>query len=422
MYVAARKDPNPAALFIILFMAVPNASISLSGLPFEIFPLNHRRILEISFLGPILFIHTTKRGSGQKVHFDLMFYLLLAFATLTLILDSEYNSPTHNLRLLIVAFLDTFFIYYIFSNLRSKPEIIQDCMSMWVLVAVLLSAVAIFEASKGWLLYSGVNYRWGDENKFAFLMRANSLRAQASAGHSLTLGIWLSVAWAFFLLLQRGREEKLLRNSIALLLLGGLWACAARGAWLATIGSTLAYLLLNPAGFAKGVRNVIIFLLIIIGILASPLGQAITNYLPFVGNIDSGNIDYRVRLFEVCLELIKNKPFFGDHFAANQMESLRQGQGIIDFVNGYLQVAVFYGLITLVLFLALLVVGINRSVTVWRKVRFTDPKFAWVGASLVASMIGSMLFIATAGIDPMTYMLAGMMSSYWWMSRNPEPF
>ena len=120
------------------------------------------------------------------------------------------------------------------------------------------------------------------------------------------------------------------------------------------------------------------------------------------------------------MDLITANPFFGNPFAANQMESLRQGQGIIDLVNGYLQVAVFHGVIALGLFLALVLFAVGRTVVAWQTVRLKDPEHGYVGAALVGAMLGNMLFIATAGIDPETYMLAGMMSCYWWMCRKPK--
>ena len=104
----------------------------------------------------------------------------------------------------------------------------------------------------------------------------------------------------------------------------------------------------------------------------------------------------------------------------SEMEELRQGQGIIDIVNGYLQIAVFHGLIALALFVALLALGLRRAVVVWQEVRFNDPDLAFVGASLVAAMIGTVIFIATAGIDPMTFMLAGMLSSYWFLRKDEK--
>ena len=420
VYRAARLDPNPAALFILIFFAVPNAQVSIPGLPFEIFPIGHRRMLALAFIIPIISAKVPL-GQGRRKIFDLTFITLLAFVSLNFVLDAPYRSQTHNLRELILIFLDTVFIYFIFSSLFGKSERILDCFSMWVLVAILLSVVAIFEYLKGWLLYTGINARWGDENIFSFLMRAGSLRAQASTGHSLGLGLWLAIAWPFFLVIQRNQERFNLKLFIfgALIILG-LWSSGSRGPWLAALIATFVYFGMNPGGASRGVRDLIKMVILLGVIFISPIGQKIIPYLPFVGTIDSDNVDYRVRLFEVCINLINSNPFFGDPFAANQMESLRQGQGIIDLVNGYLLIAVFHGLIALGLFLALLLVGMWRTVVVWQKVRTKDPESGYIGAALAGAMIGNMLFIATAGIDPETYILAGMMSVYWWKYREEK--
>jgi len=419
IYRAAKLDPNPAALFILLFFAVPDARVSVPGLPFEIFPIGHHRILALAFLVHI-FPTKLSLGSERRKTFDVMFLLLLAFVILTFGLDASYRSNTHNFRELILSFLDIVFVYFLFSSLCGKLERILDCFSMWVLVAILLSVVAIFESAKGWLLYTGINIRWGDENVFAFLLRAGSLRAQASTGHSLALGLWLAIALPLFMVIQRNQVKFGLKFIFGAPMVMGLWSAGGRGPWLAALISVFVYFWMNPAGATRGVRDLIKIFIILGVILASPLGQIIIPYLPFVGTIDSGNVDYRVRLFEVCMGLVNSNPFFGNPFAASQMESLRQGQGIIDLVNGYLRVAVFHGLIALGLFLSLLLLGLGKTVVAWRKFRLRDPEQAYVGAALAGAMLGDMVFIATAGVGPETYMLAGMMSGYWWMYRKPK--
>ena len=420
VFRAARLDTNPAALFVLLFFSVPNASVTMSVFGLDIFPMSHQRLLVLAFLIPILSVADKSRLAGEKGGIDLMGWLLISFILLRVIIGSPYSSATHTFRLLLLGFFDAFFVYFLFGRLRATSSFIRECMATWVLAAILLSIVAIFESAKGWLLYVGINERWGDENVFSYLMREGALRAQASAGHSLTLGIWLAVAWAFFLVVQRSWSSRALKIAVAALLLGGLWACGARGAWLAALASTFVCLGMNPGGLSKGLKGVAATCIFIAVILISPFGQTIVSYLPFVGTVDAGNVDYRVRVFEVCMDLVKANPFFGNPLAMSEMEELRQGQGIIDIVNGYLQIAVFHGLIALALFVALLALGLRRAVVVWQEVRFNDPDLAFVGASLVAAMIGTVIFIATAGIDPMTFMLAGMLSSYWFLRKDEK--
>ena len=417
VYRAAKLDPNPAALFILLFFAVPDARVSVPGLPFEIFPIGHHRILALAFLVHIFSARSSIDLQGKK-KFDVMFLLLLAFVFLKFGLDVPYRSSTHNLRVLILLFLDTVFVYFLFCSLCGKSEQILDCFSMWVLVAILLSAVAIFEYAKGWLLYTGINARWGDENVFAFLLRAGSLRAQASTGHSLGLGLWLAIAWPFFLVIQRNQASLNLKILFGVLIVLGLWSSGSRGPWLVAFVSTFVYFGMNPRGASQGAKDIAKILILVMVVFISPAGQFLIPYLPFIGNIDSGNVDYRIHLFEVCINLIKSNPFFGNPFAINQMESLRQGQGIIDVVNGYLQIAVFHGLVALAIFVALLSVALMRATSASRLYCKTNPEMAYIGSALAAVLTGCILYIATAGVDTMIFMLLGLIGSYVWMSKK----
>jgi hypothetical protein len=68
-----------------------------------------------------------------------------------------------------------------------------------------------------------------------------------------------------------------------------------------------------------------------------------------------------------------------------------------------------------------LLTGLFRGARVWLRSRHSDPEHAFVGAALIATLLANMFFIATAGVDPMIYMLTGMLSSYWWLtSATPE--
>ena len=72
------------------------------------------------------------------------------------------------------------------------------------------------------------------------------------------------------------------------------------------------------------------------------------------------------------MSLIKQNPFFGDAFVYLQMEQLRQGQGIIDIVNGYLYTALFNGLVGLGLIVSVLLVALGRAAVATKRVRVID--------------------------------------------------
>ena len=82
-------------------------------------------------------------------------------------------------------------------------------------------------------------------------------------------------------------------------------------------------------------------------------GKRLLDYLPFIGSIEKGNIDYRQRLLDNAMIVIERNPWLGstDYHKSKEMLSMIQGQGIIDIVNTYLGIALDKGIVGLSLFL-----------------------------------------------------------------------
>lgn len=415
------RDENPAALCLTLMFVVPPVSVQIPTIGInQLFEVNHFRLLMMVVLLPAA-LRVRRAEPQRRRGLDAMDALVLAYMVLVLVLFMPYESITNSMRRLFLFGLDTLLVYYVFSRLGPTRASVRECMAAWLLAGLLLAPVALFETGRMWLLYTGISDRWGDPNVFAWLLRGNALRAQAAAGHSLALGYFLAMAWGFFLFIQRHWHARWPRYALGALLLGGLWATLSRGPWLTAALFTLVYLALDPKGAVVAVKAMAGLAIASLLLLASPLGDGIVAYLPFVGNVDASNVEYRVRLFETSLTLIGQNPFFGNPFVLEQMESLRQGQGIIDLINGYVQIALFYGLVGLGLFVLLLVLGAKRGFTAWRAVRYVDAEAARSIAALVAAMLSTMFFIATAGYGWTTYMIAGMLASYWHIVVRKAP-
>jgi hypothetical protein len=142
------------------------------------------------------------------------------------------------------------------------------------------------------------------------------------------------------------------------------------------------------------------------------VGIRIIEILPFIGSADQGTIAFRQQLAEESWHLIQRNPFFGDPFVLSQMDDLRQGQGFVDLMNAYAAIALFTGLTGLVLVLGFLVGPAIVCFKALRGIRSSDPEFSSLGAALVACMIASLFFMATASIDWIEYVLAGMLCAY----------
>lgn len=428
IYWAGKRDSNPVALYILIFYVIPNTPVPLPSIVVnQLFDINHHRLLAFSVILPALLrasrLHPNDSGAalarGRRLHS--VGWLLIGYICLTILIPLPYESATNTVRRTVLAVLDIGVLYAMWSRISPRYEVFRDCLGAWVLAALMMSAVAMFETARGWLLYVSIAEQWGAPNIFAYLMRGGLLRAQVTAGHSLTLGIWLAIAWAFFLFVQSSWTSRVTKIVFGLVLLGGLAASMARGAWIAAMFATVVFALLNPGGTSSRIKSLCGLLVSLGFLMMSPLGDRIMEMIPFVGSVDVENVEYRKRLLETSIALIAHNPWFGDPFVLNQMESLRQGQGIIDLVNGYLTVALFSGLVGLGLFLGFLLLAVIRGYKAWRILKWKHPELGLLGGALLAAMLGTMLFIATAGIDPMTYMLAGLLSSYWWlMIRSDE--
>jgi O-antigen ligase len=96
------------------------------------------------------------------------------------------------------------------------------------------------------------------------------------------------------------------------------------------------------------------------------------------------------------------------------MEELRPGEGgIIDLVNGFLQVALFYGLVGLTLFLSLYAAGLIKAYLKLREARSAgDREMVLIGSTLIACMLATFFFMATAGSSYLQWLLVGLLASY----------
>lgn len=404
VFLTAKRDSNPAALFLLLLYAIPNISTEIP-FPIKLIEINHVRILELAILIPL-----AARLFASKIPFkwDLMDTLLWALIALAVVIFMPYESPTNSLRRLVEFIFDMALPFYVFSRISRDENSIRDCLIAWFLAGLLLAPVAIFETTRGWLLYAGLGERMGATEGGAFLLRAGNLRAQASAGHSLALGYFLAVAWCIFFFLQSLYLNRWNSIFLGLILLLGLGATFSRGPWLTAIFGTLLLILMHPRGMSGAARTLCYFAAISVLIMISPLGAVIIDYIPFLGGVDSENVDYRRRLLEVSIPIILQNPFGGNPNIISQLESLRQGQGIIDLMNGYVQIGLSYGIPGVILFISFLFVGAMRLVPIWIRCRATENKGGYLAAILISTMFASIIFIAAASYGLLTFVLAGL--------------
>ena len=343
---------------------------------------------------------------------------LVGYLTLQVVLAFPQESATTSMRRLVLMILDVLLVYYVFSRAMVRRDKLVDAMAVFVLVGAIAATVGIFESVRSWLLYERIASGWGWSNLRAFQLRGDSLRAQAAAGHSLTFGYTLAMALAFWLHLRTHIASKLIRWGTTALLCTGVYVSQSRGPWLTAVVVYFAYLALAPGGASAFVKGAVIAMLLAVLLSFTPVGSRVIDLLPFVGSAEQGNVAYRQQLSTESWRLIWQHPFFGDPFVLSQMEDLRQGEGIIDLVNAYATVALFSGLVGLTLILVMFVGSMTKAFGTVMYLRHADPDTSSMGAAVVAAMIGSLFFMATAGIDWIEYVLMGLLCAYSSLARG----
>lgn len=417
MLWASNKDENPVALYVLLLHVIPPDGLELPAIFINrLFELNNYRILALAVLIPTAWrLLQTKDKSSFGDH-KMVDRFMWGYFVLQLAQVISYEDITNTMRRGILLILDVLLLFYVVSRSCNNKKRITEVMAAYSLACAIFIPIAVFESLKLWLVYTGLTEVWGTRGSGGYLFRDGSLRALVSTGHSLQLGFLLAMAFGFWLYLSTHVQSNTQRILGSVVIWIALIAAYSRGPWLSAIVVFFAYIFFNPDGLQKLVKTLSVGFPVALIIVMSPFGSKIIDKLPFIGKVDSFNVDYRERIIDLSWVLIKEHPFLGDPFVFTRMESLRQGEGIIDIVNVYASTALFYGYVGLFLFLGPLIIGI---ISIWkqrRKVIKTDVDLSLIGAALLACILGTLLFIATAsfmfGLPKIYYLLAGLAAAY----------
>jgi hypothetical protein len=418
---AQTRDDNAPALFLGLLMVVPSSGLEIPGFGVVnfLFNLNFPRLLSLVLLLP-LFLRLARQPRTPRDGLSRLPDLLFAgyFAVEVLLLSRE-ETVTSAFRGGFYLFVDLFLPYYVFSRAFTDIARIRDAATSLVVAGLVLSLVGLFEAARYWLLYASLVQGWGSPEQLLYLDRGSLLRAMGSTGHAIALGYVLAICLLLYLPLYGRLRPGWQRAALFLLLGGGLFSALSRGPWIGAAAGALFYVALGPTPVKR------LTLLIGGGLAAAvvmsllPGGGFIIDLLPFVGTVETGNIDYRQRLMENAWKLIWLNPLLGstDYIDRLAAMGMVQGQGIVDIVNTYVQVTLRSGLVGLTLFAGVLAAAFLSAMGARKQAQRAKLEDAEIlGRSLVAVQVAVMVIILTVSsivVIPWLYWcLAGMLVGY----------
>jgi hypothetical protein len=354
-FVFNEKLKNRPMLFIIMTFATPSLDAIVPGFGIinHITVIDHYRFVSLAVFFPFLF----EKREMKLPPFGSLFIdrLVIAYIAVSLLVLAFDDSITGSMRRSLNLFIEIFLPYFVISRSGiNTAEIRQSTMSLAFSVSI-LGLIAAVEGWKSWLLFGGIAEALGVDIALSYVDREGFLRGQTVFGHPIIQGYCAGIAFIFLL----GSAQRHISNwksyvLPAILILSVSVFAISRGPWVGMAASIVLFILLVSKG-AKGLLNIFFLILIVGTLLSTPLGNSAREFLPFIGNVDTGNVTYRQRLLEITWDLLMYYPVFGPpaSFGLFQLEELRQGQGIIDLVNTYVGVGLASGFVGIFLFLSM---------------------------------------------------------------------
>lgn len=338
----ASSRPELCAAYLLMLAMVPELGVDYSAGGVFIGNLSTTSAMGAgALLGLIWTRRTTKLHAGK---YDMAAFALVILLT---IMSARGQPATSFLRAFIEHSLAVGAPYLVVSRSIGSEQDARAVISRFYLAGALAAFVAIFEASRHWALYDVIP---GHFNIYArdisvLNIRAGFMRSGGPLLNPTASALFLAVLpaglWGI-----RSYFHKAGYYALTALLLLGLLATQSRGGWIAcAAGYCACWAYRGLKGRAVG------------ALLGAGALYFIANYvLPESGRLAeslgrSGSaattIDYRRMLLESGIQQIKAHPVFGQSIADLYvaMSDLVQGQGIVDFVNAHLYVALASGLV-----------------------------------------------------------------------------
>ena len=416
------------AAYLLLLLTVPAASVDVPGFGLinYFFTLNQPRLLALMLLLPAA-VRLSREGGTVRLGSNLTDKLFLGYLLLTAVLQLRESNLTSTLRGCFYLLIDMFLPYYVASRALRRTDDFRMVFSAFGMALALLGVLAIFEVARHWNLYAAMTktlgLHWG---LGGYLGRGGLLRASGSTGQAIALGYVMVVGLALQFFVLHGTRHASPRLKVpALLMAGGMLASLSRGPWVGMAAALLAYLWTGR----NGVRNTVrlgICAIAAIGLMSLfGFGQKIINLLPFIGNVEVENITYRQRLVDNALIVIERHLWLGstDYLQTPEMQSMIQGQGIIDIVNTFLGVTLDYGIVGLSLFAGFFVSVLWRLWRAQARIPQEDERRV-LGRSLLAALVGIVVTITTVSsitvISMVYWSVAGMGVAWLEMMRRAD--
>jgi O-antigen ligase len=399
LFLFGPKQPEQRIIYYLFLLCVlPILSSDIPGFAGinYIFKLSYPRLLTFILLVPLLFL------TKQFVPHNLRLFRLptdwfaVTFILLWAILGFRDTTITDGLRNAFILFVDTLIPYYVISRYLHSLDQFTRAFAALLIAITILSLIGIFEAAKHWHLYHIIMQKLSDYS-MGYGDRSGILRASAIFTSPIILGYVLMIGFGILLYLRPLIEWRFQFYLIAFILMLGILATISRGPWVGFAALCMTYILTGREKIKNLTLSILSFMLMFPFLFLTKFGDKFLDLLPFVGTTAAHTVSYREQLFDNAWIVILRNPYFGSmtYNQTPEMESMRQGQGIIDLVNTYIKITLETGLIGVALFVTIfstLIFGTYKTIKILPS---DEVDMIRLGRVLIAILVGIIVTIGT---------------------------
>ncbi|MGF7153877.1 O-antigen ligase family protein [Novosphingobium gossypii] len=344
--IFARRPDQIAGVYLHSLLLLPGLDLAVEPGGLKLFEVGVHDALA---LGAVVAIRRTGGGARIAGKDDLRVALLLLVLVFA---SARSTSFTHFLRTTINIAFDFGLPYYILSRALGHASAMRSAMRWFACSGTALAGILVFEAWQSWPMYNELYWHYGVQMLLIVKSRGAMMRPGGPFNEPTSIALVMVLCLFALWLIRDDFRTRVRHGLLCLLVFLGASTPQSRNAWVAFgIAVLLGDVFLGR--WAALVRKVVPTAAAVTLILvAAQVWPSFSESLGLSGQ-GSDTADYRRDLLRRGTEEFWASPIVG--FSRDELEvrlnDMRQGEGIIDFVNTYLWFALVAGVIGLVAFL-----------------------------------------------------------------------
>lgn len=415
MLIFGSKTDHAPGTFLLLHLIVPTFQYQwvMGGIP--IIGLNTKIFIGLAAGALVLF------KGGRSYRFGPEFWIVLSFVALFDIFSHARGTAATNIaREMLQTSLNLVIPIIAMASLISRVKDVRIFGAYVIAATISLTTIVAFESASGWNFYRSIYAHVGIPPVWDQLRWRNGLlRASGPMLEATSMGFVLAILTLFTWSVRGVTKSKNWTWVVTAAAFLGVYLTQSRNPIVGVILGMAAWYLFRrskKANFSPVLLSVGMVVVAIVGIVNSDGTTRSQKAGP------ESTLDYRLRLMERGVEEVRKHPILGASKVEvdKKMEDLRQGEGIIDYVNSYLYIALLSGLIGLLIGLYALLRIPNDIAQFYKKRRYSDPS-----GMLTALFSATIAFLA---MSYFTWIFAGILTTFLLLQsvmvrlRNRPPF